>query len=192
VAPAAAKRYSEEQIRRGEYLVEFGNCGECHTPWVFDPAIGGPVTDLSRRLSGHPAGAPGPSVAPGREDMGVTGPTGTSFALPFGTVYTPNLTPDVDTGIGSWTEEMWLKIFETGTHLGGGTRPILPPMPWLGISMLDRDDLVSIYAYLMSIPPVRNGAPTFNPPMEIQDAIRQGNDKLISARRKAKVPGKSS
>jgi hypothetical protein len=38
VAPAAAKRYSEEQIRRGE----------CHTPWVFDPAIGGPVTDLSR------------------------------------------------------------------------------------------------------------------------------------------------
>ena len=170
---APANPYSKMQVERGEYLVRFGSCNDCHTPWNFDPAIGAPRPDMSRMLSGHPSAAPDPQGAIGPGDIGLIGPTFTSFALPFGTMYSLNLTPDIDTGTGSWTEEMFLDIFRTGRHLGGNGRGILPPMPWLWIRNLTDEDLISIFAYLRSIPPIRNLAPE---PVVPEEAIWQIRD----------------
>jgi len=65
----------------------------CTRPSV--PAAGCRVTRRAR---------PRPGGARAGHDMGVINATMTSFKLPFGTVYTANLTPDKDTGLGAWTD----------------------------------------------------------------------------------------
>ena len=178
-AAAAARGYTEEQALRGKLLVSFGGCNDCHTPWKFDPKIGAPVPDMTRMLSGHPEGAPEPSGTLGEGDMALIGPTFTSFRMPFGMIYTPNLTPDPDTGTGAWTEEMFLGIFRKAKHLGGTGRPVLPPMPWPMVATLPDEDIIAIFSYLQSIPPVRNYVPTVQPPREVQHAINESNQKLL-------------
>ena len=170
--------YGNAQIERGEYLVRFGSCNDCHTPWNFDPVIGAPRPDMSRMLSGHPSSAPDPQGAIGPGDIALIGPTFTSFVLPFGTIYSINLTPDIETGTGTWTEEMFLDIFRTGRHLGGDGRGVLPPMPWLWIRNLTDEDLISIFAYLRSIPPIYNLAPEPAVPEEAIWQIRDADDVL--------------
>ncbi len=172
--------YTAAQIERGRHLVEFGSCHDCHTPMAFSPELGMPVPDMSRSLSGHPEGAPDPAGTLGPHDAGVIGPTSTSFKLPFGTVYAMNLTPDVDTGTGTWTERMFLDIFRTGRHLGGGGRPILPPMPWLNVNTLSDEEIVAIFAYLRSLPPIRNHVPSPEVPEEVLWALRDGFDKVLA------------
>lgn len=115
-------------VERGELLVRVGGCNDCHTPQKFDEALGAPVPDVSRRLSGHPEGAPEPEGTLGPRDQAVIGATFTSFKLPFGVVYTTNLTPDA-TGLGDWTEQDFIRTMRTGRHMGVG-RAVLPPMPW--------------------------------------------------------------
>jgi mono/diheme cytochrome c family protein len=173
--PAKPSKYTRQQVKRGEQLVMFGTCSDCHTPWQFDPKAGAPVMDMTRYLSGHPSDAPDPysELKPG--DIGVIGPTFTSFKLPFGIVYAVNLTPDVETGTGSWTEEMFLRMFHTAKHLGGHGRPILPPMPWYGVTSLSDDDLRAIFAYLRSLPPIHNGVPSPKVPEQAMRAIDAGN-----------------
>jgi mono/diheme cytochrome c family protein len=77
---------------------------------------------------------------------------------PWGISYAANLTPDLETGIGGWNEEVFKNALRTGKHMGAG-RPILPPMPWQGISQLTDEDIKSIYSYLQSIKPVKNKVP---------------------------------
>src|SRR6516164_4878115 len=102
----------EDPVARGRYLVSFAGCNDCHTPWVFNKDLGMPVPDHTRYLSGHPAGGPEPQgkVDP-RTDLAFIGATFTAFKLPFGTVYSANLTPDKETGLGNWNEEMFLGVF---------------------------------------------------------------------------------
>ena len=119
--PAEARR-EQSPAERGAFLVRMGGCTDCHTPMVFDEKIGMPVPDQSRYLSGHPEGAPRPSGQPKGNDQAVIGPTFTSFRLPFGTVFTANLTPHLETGLGNWTEDMFIGAVRTGRHMGG-TRP---------------------------------------------------------------------
>lgn len=171
--------YSEAQIERGRYLVEFGGCNDCHTPWTFNPELGMPVPDFNRRLSGHPKGAPRPGGSLGPGDMALIGPTFTAFLQPFGTVYSVNLTPDVDTGIGSWTEKMFLDSIRTGRHLGGSGRPVLPPMPFLAVNQLSDEDLVSVFAYLRSVPPVSNLVPSPEVSEPAMWAMRDAFDKIL-------------
>jgi mono/diheme cytochrome c family protein len=180
-APEKPGKYSKAQVKRGGELVAFGGCNDCHTPWVFNPQAGAPVPDMTRMLSGHPHDAPDPysDLKPG--DIGVIGPTFTSFKLPFGIVYTANLTPDVETGSGSWTEEMFLKIFRTAKHLGGNGRPVLPPMPWYTLTTLSDADLKSIFAYLRSIPPIKNGVPSPKVPEPVMGHIDMGNQAQLKA-----------
>jgi hypothetical protein len=175
-----AQRYSEIQITLGRKLVSFGGCNDCHTPWAFDPEIGAPIPDMSRLLSGHPEGAPTPGGTLGEADLAVIGPTFTSFLMPFGVVYSPNLTPDPDTGMGTWTEEMFLDVFRKAKHMGGNGRPVLPPMPWAMSATLPEEDLVAMFAYLHSIAPIRNSVPVAQPPHEVQSAIDASNQKLLA------------
>lgn len=84
--------------------------------------------------------------------------TNTAWAGPWGISYTANITPDQKTGIGLWTEDMFIGAMRTGKQMGNG-RPILPPMPWNWYAKMTDDDLKSIFMYLKSIPPIDNAVP---------------------------------
>jgi len=172
--------YSKKLVARGKLLVLSGGCNTCHTPWRLDPELGMPAPDSTRMLSGHPEGAPDPQGEVGPTDIALIGPTFTSFKLPFGTTYSLNLTPDIDTGTGSWTEKMFIDIFRKGRHLGGDGRPVYPPMPWNWIRYRSDQDLKAIFAYLRSIPPLRNLPPTERIPPPVADAIIAMNEKIIA------------
>jgi hypothetical protein len=163
---------------RGARIVQVGGCNHCHTPWTFDANLGMPVPDMKRMLSGHPADAPDPEGKPGKHDIGLIGPTFTSFAMPFGVVYAPNLTPDKDTGLGTWTEKMFVDAIKNGKHMGGNGRSILPPMPWMDLAALPEDDLKSLYAYLRSLPAVHNPVPAHKVPEPVYAAITENFEKL--------------
>ena len=148
----------EAMIERGAYLARIGGCHDCHTPPK--PGPHGPEPDVDRLLSGHPEGLempPAPVLPPGPW-VGAVSVTNTAFAGPWGTSYASNLTPDPDTGIGAWTERVFVETMRTGRHRGAA-RPILPPMPWRIAALLHDDDLRSLYHYLTSVPPIRNRVP---------------------------------
>lgn len=176
----AAGPSQEEMVARGAYLVNFGGCHDCHTPWIFSEEIGGPMPDMSRALSGHPEGASDPTGTVGETDAALIGSTFTSFVMPFGTVYSMNLTPDVETGLGSWTQEMFVKAVRTGRHMGGEGRPVMPPMPWPNVGGATDEDLHAIWAYLQSLPPIRNHVPSPQVPEEVMWAMRDSNDKMLA------------
>jgi mono/diheme cytochrome c family protein len=146
-----------DKVARGKYIVTTAGCHDCHTPWVMGPK--GPEPDMSRALSGHPAGevlppppkASGPWIVAGAA-------TNTAWSGPWGISYTANLTPDPETGLGKWTPQNFIDTIRTGRHLGRG-RPILPPMPIPMHKHFTDGDLESIFAYLQSIPAVKNRVP---------------------------------
>ncbi len=155
------------QVARGKYLASFAGCTDCHTPKVFSPA--GAEPDTTRLLSGHPADEKLPEVpvehlGPGKWGA-VTNGHLTAWAGPWGISFARNLTPDVATGLGSWTPEMFVKTIRTGRHMGEG-RPLLPPMPWQQVSTLTDDDLKAVFAYLQSLKPIENAVPDPIPPKQ--------------------------
>jgi len=179
--PAPAAR--NPAVARGALLVQVGGCNHCHTPWVVDPNLGMPVPDMTRMLSGHPANAPDPEGKPGKRDVALIGPTFTSFAMPFGIVYAPNLTPHKEKGLGSWTEKMFLDAIRTGKHLGGDGRAILPPMPWMDLAQLPEPDLKALFAYLRTVPESDNAVPDHKVPLPVYDAITEKFERLKRAMR---------
>jgi mono/diheme cytochrome c family protein len=82
---------------------------------------------------------------------------GLAFNLPFGTIYTPNITPDVETGIGSWTDADFLKAVHEGIAKDGSH--LYPAFPYVELTYLSDDDVLAIKAYLFSLPPVHNVIP---------------------------------
>jgi hypothetical protein len=151
---------ADPRLQRGHYLVTILACGDCHTP--FKMGSKGPEPDLSRALSGHPAGTKLPPAPPLPQGwMWVGSATNTAFAGPWGVSYAPNITSDA-TGLGQWTEEMFVQAFRTGKHAGGG-RPILPPMPWQMYGKMTGEDLKAVFAALRATPPIKNAAPASEP-----------------------------
>ena len=62
--------------------------------------------------------------------------------------------------MGEWSEAAFIQIARTGKHQGQPNgRDILPPMPWFNMKDLTEADLKAIWAYLRSIPPVKNQVP---------------------------------
>jgi hypothetical protein len=169
-----------DPVARGRLLVGIGGCNDCHTPMKFDPEIGMPVPDMSRMLSGHPEGAPDPASTLAGHDLAAIGPTFTAFRLPFGVVYTANLTPDPATGLGAWTKEMFVRAVRTGRHMGGNGRPILPPMPWPVLAQQSDADLEAIFAYLRTIPAIRNDVPAPKVPDQAMDAVAASYEKMMA------------
>src|ERR1700690_845509 len=182
VAKSKDAKPKEDPVARGRYIVSFAGCNDCHTPWVFNKDLGQPVPDGTRFLSGNPAGAPEPQakVDP-KTDLAFIGATFTAFKLPFGTVYSANLTPDKETGIGNWTEEMFLNVFRKGLHMGVAGRPVLPPMPWPEFRNMTDDDLKAVFAFLKTIPPVHNPVADPKVPKPVMDGMLQVLPKLIGA-----------
>lgn len=170
-----------DPVKRGEVLVKAGGCNDCHTPMKFDEKLGMPVPQMDRMLSGHPKGAPGPSTALAGEDQAVIGPTFTSFRLPFGVVYSSNLTPEAQTGLGTWNERTFIATMRTGRHMGVGTRPVLPPMPWMDLNELSDGDLGAIWAYLRTVPAIVNQVPAPAVPAAAYADVDKGNQALLAS-----------
>jgi mono/diheme cytochrome c family protein len=131
IASPAAAQSNKAQIARGKYLVEFGGCNDCHTPGYF---LGKP--DAAKYLGGSDVG----------------------FEIPgLGVFVPPNLTPDKDTGLGSWTAKQITAALQTGVRPDG--RILAPIMPWRAFAGLTVADAAAIVAFLKSLPPVANKVP---------------------------------
>ena len=124
-----------EKLERGEYVTWIAGCNDCHTPGTFFDA-----PDMNRKLSGS--------------ELGWVGPWGTSYAR--------NLTPDMETGLGKWSEDDIVKAMRTGQRADGSV--VLPPMPWPMYAHMTDEDAYAVAAYLKSLPPVSHMVPAALPP----------------------------
>jgi hypothetical protein len=155
-AEVKSETSQKELIARGKYLVTVAGCNDCHSPKIFTPH--GVGIDTTRMLSGHPQAE---KLAPilKTQDWMLFNNGLTAFVGPWGLSYAANLTPD-DTGIGNWKFEQFMTAIRKGKSKGlEGNRPLLPPMPWEMYKNMTDEDLLSIFTYLKSLPPVNNLVP---------------------------------
>jgi mono/diheme cytochrome c family protein len=82
---------------------------------------------------------------------------GRAFVLPFGTMYSTNITPDVDTGIGSYTDTEFLDALHKG--VGRGNTKLYPAMPYPSYTYMSDADALAIKAYLFTLKPLHAPAP---------------------------------
>ena len=156
-APGAAAAQGLDDVLRGAYLVKAFGCVDCHTPMAMGPK--GPAPDRSRGLSGHPQDMTlPPAPAPNGPWRWGGAASNTAYWGPWGVSYASNLTPDPDTGIGTWRSDDFVNTLRRGKHLGAG-RALLPPMPWQALGQMNDRDLRAMFAYLKAQPAVRNQVP---------------------------------
>lgn len=135
--PLPSTSYTVEQLSRGKYLVGLLGCGSCHTDGAL---VGYPVE--GRMLAGSQ--------------------TGIAFTSPFvdknpGVVYPPNLTPDMETGLGTWSINQLVQMVRMGTT--NHSARSIPVMPWPAYANITSPDALAIAAYLKSLAPVRHQVP---------------------------------
>jgi mono/diheme cytochrome c family protein len=82
---------------------------------------------------------------------------GLGFKLPFGMLYSTNITPDKETGIGNYTDQDFLNALHNGTRRDGAR--LYPAMPYTSYTYITDADGLAIKAYLFSLPPVRAAPP---------------------------------
>jgi mono/diheme cytochrome c family protein len=130
-----------DTLGTGKYLVRVAGCYFCHTP--------------------NDQGTP----VPGKDFSG-----GHEFSDPeLGTVRSANITPDMETGIGGWNKETFITKFKAyadsaGSHIPyvkGGPQTV---MPWTIFAGMTEHDLAAIYAYLQTVPAIKNPVQKFTPP----------------------------
>lgn len=129
-----SKRPDENNsVAKGKYLITAASCGHCHTP--FDKG----TFDMALKYAG-----------------------GRKFATPVGTLSTPNITPDKETGIGNWSKEVFVDKFRVYRDSAYAHRPlniekeIMTMMPWSDYAGMTDADLGSIYDYLFSLKPIKH------------------------------------
>ncbi len=119
----------ESSPEYGKYLVNIAACRSCHTP------LERGEFDNSKDFAG-----------------------GSEFNVNGNIIRSTNITPDIETGIGSWTREDFLRRFKhyTDYDFSSGLQKLNTPMPWTAYSGMTESDINSIYDYLKSVPPVHN------------------------------------
>jgi cytochrome c5 len=124
-------------IKRGEYLVQVGDCIACHTATQPD----------SKAFSG-----------------------GLPIPTPFGTFFTPNITPDSETGIGRWSEADFIKAMHEGVRPDGSNS--FPAFPYVFFNRVKEADLKDIWTYLQAVPAVgqKNKDNTLPFPLDVRFA----------------------
>ncbi len=123
-------------LERGEYLaVHVAGCTDCHSKRDFNKYSGPPI--------------------PGTEGGGGL-LFDEKFGLP-GKLYGKNITPDNETGIGTWTDDEILKAMTQGISKKGDT--LFPLMPYVNYNRMAKEDLLSIVAYIRTLKPIRNKVP---------------------------------
>ena len=121
------------RLERGRYIVEgIAHCFECHSEVDWE----------------NPGGQP----KAGRKGVG------TEFGkYGFPWLVAPNITPDIETGAGTWTDEQLARAIREGISHDG--RRLFPVMPYMYFREMSDEDLASVIVYLRSIEPVRNALP---------------------------------
>jgi len=148
-AAATAKELTFERtpqrLERGRYLVEsLAHCFQCHSE-----------VDYTK---------PGAQPKPGKKGAGaVFAEEGMEWLV------APNITPDVETGAGSWTDEQFARAIREG--IGHDGRRLFPVMPYMNFRNMSDEDLASIITYIRSIEPVRNELPKTQIPEPAKAAI---------------------
>ncbi|WP_423145979.1 c-type cytochrome [Rubrolithibacter danxiaensis] len=127
----------KDQLAYGAYILNAAACKECHT----------------KAENGNPV-----------EGMELAG--GRDFQLPSGTVFSANLTPDPETGIGKWTREQFVAKFQMFADssyrpANVGAHDFQTIMPWGMYGGMKKSDLEAIYAYLKTVKPVKNEVTRF-------------------------------
>jgi alcohol dehydrogenase (quinone), cytochrome c subunit len=118
-----------ELVERGAYLAKAADCAGCHT------AVPRPGQPQPRPFAG-----------------------GLPMGSPFGTIWSSNITPDVEHGIGGYRYEDFARALREGISPGG--RHLYPAMPYPSFSKIDDDDMHALYAYFMrGVQPVSEAAP---------------------------------
>jgi mono/diheme cytochrome c family protein len=82
---------------------------------------------------------------------------GLGFKLPFGTLYSTNITPDKETGMGNYSDQDFLNAVQRGIRRDGAR--LYPAMPYTSYTYITDADALAIKAYLFSLPPVKSPAP---------------------------------
>jgi mono/diheme cytochrome c family protein len=82
---------------------------------------------------------------------------GRSIPTPFGTIFSSNITPDAETGMGAWSEAAFRRAMHEGVDREG--RQLYPAFPYDHFTKATNDDVRALYAFLMSQPPVHNEIP---------------------------------
>ena len=123
-------------LRYGEYLTTLGGCIECHSPMERGQLV---------------------------KEKAYAG--GRTFRIGNYAVVTPNITPDAETGIGAWNETIFLDRFYLYKDWVQGVPPAVTAdtftlMPWLAFAQMAPEDLKAIYAFLKTLPPIRNQVAT--------------------------------
>jgi mono/diheme cytochrome c family protein len=97
---------------------------------------------------------------------------GRPIKTPFGIIYGTNITPDGETGIGSWSDEDFLRAMREGTSPEG--EPYYPVFPYTSFTRMNDRDLLDLKAYLFSLPAVRkeNREPEFGFPYNSRASVR--------------------
>lgn len=152
ISPAQASPSSQSAlIEHGKYIVSIAGCGDCHTnfgpKYLVDPTTW--TADQVQTIAFNAKNALDASkfLAGGRLfDLG-----------PAGKVFSANLTSDVETGLGGWTDEQIKVAIRTGQIPSG--RVLVPVMPYHTLNTMADTDLDAVVAYLRTIPPVKNKVP---------------------------------
>jgi mono/diheme cytochrome c family protein len=136
---------SSARIDRGKYLVEaVAHCFQCHSDVDYKTANGQPR--VGRKGAGH---------------------DWADYDLPF--VVAPNITPDKETGAGTWDDKTFARAIREG--IGHDGRRLFPLMPYMNFRQMSDEDLASIIAYIRSIDPVRNELPKTALPDELKSIL---------------------
>jgi mono/diheme cytochrome c family protein len=146
-----------ERQARGRYLVEsVSACMDCHSPH-----------DWTR----HDA-----PILPGREGSGQE-LSAVLQGLP-GRIVAPNLTPDLETGAGNWSDDALARAIREG--IGHDGRALFPMMPYAHFRQLPDEDIASIVVYVRSLAPVRNGLPRTEVVFPVKYLIRSVPEPLTA------------
>ena len=135
--PLTSRKFdvTPERLTRGRYIAEnVAGCMDCHSP---------------RDWSKHDA-----PIIPGMEGAGQD--MSLLKGLP-GRVVAPNLTPDPETGSGTWSDDALARAIREG--IGHDGRTLFPMMPYERFRQMPDEDLASVVVFLRSLPPVRNPLP---------------------------------
>jgi hypothetical protein len=142
--PSTHRYHSEpdrvNSVEYGDYLVNAAGCSDCHT----------------QAVKGEPV--------KGMEFAG-----GFEFTTPMGLIRSANITPDEATGIGLWTEEIFIRRFkdyasENAVKLDPAVVGYHTVMPWTVYAGMTDEDLRAIYAFLKTLPAVSNVVVKYEPP----------------------------
>ena len=130
----------------------------------------GAVATLLSSVSARAATPTAAEIARGKYVFGATGGCGCHtkpkdvanaggrrYDGPFGTVYSTNITPDRETGIGGWTDEQIIAAIRLGRRPNG--ERLIPVHPYTVFNGMAEEDLRALVAYLRSLPPVNRRTP---------------------------------